>query len=104
MGYNGSASCGEGADRASIDLAGVQLDCMPSVHPAFAEAALERERAQGKAPLELRLSDLPTTSEGALDASPLLRHVADMDSVSGFGSKRTPAETVRSPSVHDWRL
>jgi beta-xylosidase len=31
VGYNGSASCGEGADRASIDLAGVQLDLLQAV-------------------------------------------------------------------------
>lgn len=31
VGYNGSASCGEGADRASIDLAGVQLDLLNAV-------------------------------------------------------------------------
>lgn len=31
VGYNGSASCGEGADRASIDLAGIQLDLLNSV-------------------------------------------------------------------------
>eukprot|EP01045_Picozoa_sp_COSAG04_P015577 COSAG04_NODE_1240_length_7596_cov_17.241697_7_plen_408_part_00 len=31
VGYNGSASCGEGADRPSIDLAGVQLDLLDAV-------------------------------------------------------------------------
>ena len=31
VGYNGSASCGEGADRTSLDLGGVQLDLLDAV-------------------------------------------------------------------------
>ncbi|KAL1514601.1 hypothetical protein AB1Y20_003695 [Prymnesium parvum] len=63
-------------------LNAAQLDCIASVHPAFLEYTLAAMQSSGQTPLEVRLSELPRSADGRLDASPLLRYISEKDSAA----------------------
>lgn len=52
---------------------------MAGVHPSLLDYTIRAMRAKGERPLELRLSDLPRTPTGEVDASPMLRFVMSSD-------------------------